>query len=358
MLKNLEPIKSEPYRVHNSRPPVGTFASRTPKRTFGASKDDNIAPDLRILRPTPKNSQILKHSPIISDRTWNECSDRRTSSISPILTQKDKVHQKFKSEYNAFMNKFETSDEVKIDKERHENKCLSQPGIQYNIALDIPSPPTRTFVPSPPTRTFVPSPPTRTFVPSPPVGTIKSQVLPVIPRSDPSPVQTEKEKEREEASKTISLLLFPKDDNLEESSETIPLSRKQVDVWDDGVLMSYKTFRQGPKAEDSIIFVLPPESEQTEALIPGDLDLHSEGLDYLFIGYSKKQLYEEYMLVGHDSFFILDIIEEESYVVPMHQIVRILENSHVLFIIEKMNMSLGVYPKDDSYISQIRPCKF
>jgi hypothetical protein len=140
------------------------------------------------------------------------------------------------------------------------------------------------------------------------------------------------------------LLLFPKENNLddlEQSSETIPLSRKQVDVWDSENsrnFVPYKTFRQGPKSEDSIIFVLHPD------------DLNP---DYLFIGYSKKQLYEEYMLVGHDSFFILDIIEEESYVIPMHQIVRILENSHVLYIIEKMSSS----PKDDSYISMIRPCR-
>jgi hypothetical protein len=171
------------------------------------------------------------------------------------------------------------------------------------------------------------------------------------------------------------LCIFPKHDDFELSCEILPkdvaLSKKTTKVWFDGVEIPYKQFRSMQELcpEDKIIFVLPPESEIPEQ----NLDRRSEeflGIDspagglqtedpknYLFIGYSKKQLYEEYMLVGYDDFFILNIIEEESYMIPMYQIVRILEYSHVMYLLEKTD-TYGPNVQDDTYMTYCKPCKF
>jgi len=303
MLKKLEPLErmfrpgdleaknSELCSKHYSRTPIRQDVSRDVQSLN--------PPDLRVLRATARAGG-LRH--LVGEKSQNSKS-LSFSPLSPILTQKDKVHQKFKSEYNAFMNKFESQNEVLNSKSETQSNQEFRPLVGDTEEPDF-----------------------------------------IFPTKVPIP----------QSFKTSELLFSPKESSkklflnslscLEESSETIPLSKKQIDVWDDGTKVPYKTFRQGPKSEDSIIFVLPPESELEDS-------------DYLFIGYSKKQLYEEYMLVGHDSFFILDIIEEESYIIPMHQIVRILENSHVLYIIEKMNMS-GFCPKENSCFAIMKPCKF
>jgi hypothetical protein len=193
----------------------------------------------------------------------------------------------------------------------------------------------------------------------------KNDNLSVIPdhtvqvlRDSPRPEQKlQVPRPEQKLQKENAFQLFPKHDfeSLESYSETLPksyidsetgetklISKKTVEVWCNGIPMCYKDFRNS-SPEDSLLFILGPEGSQ-------------ECLDnsYLFIGYSKKQLYEEYTLVAHDSFFVLDIIEEESYVIPMHQIVRILEYSHVMYLIEKT----GKVISDNSYISMIRPLRF
>jgi len=303
MLKKLEPLKKEP-KVFSRTPLAGP------------------APDLRYLKPN-NNTNIQEKNPKL--RALALSPPARALALSPILSQKDKVHHKFKSEYNAFMNSFRPSDSVlehsdPCDKElKIQNlkiQSISKTGVEHNVSE------------------------------------LRSKHI-IQPQN---------------------LQIFPKDcsNNLEQSSEIIPLSKKEVIVWKDGIQIPYKTFRQGPMGEDGIIFVLPPlefplrPGDLEFPLRPGDLEQSSEDTsylkegyldekNYLFIGYSKKQLYEEYMTVGHDTFFILDIIEEESYYIPMHQIVRILEYSHPMYLIEKSNTSAI---QDDSYICFAKPAKF
>jgi hypothetical protein len=297
MLKKLEPLEAKNY----SRTPIRQDISRDVQSLN--------PPDLRVLRPG--KSQISKSSSFFP--------------ISPILTQKDKIHQKFKSEYNAFMNKFEMH--VPFE-EGLETKNLERSSTDKDFVPTLP------IGESKPSSLIFPTKHQNVLVPS-----LNSELL-FSPK---------------ESSKTLFLNSLS---CLEESSETIPLSRKQIDVWDDGTKVPYKIFRQGPKSEDSIIFVLPPEPSELSEL---GREASEDG--YLFIGYSKKQLYDEYMLVGHDSFFILDIIEEESYIIPMHQIVRILENSHVTYLVEKCGpnqkiKASSILPKENGFFSIIKPCKF
>ena len=111
--------------------------------------------------------------------------------------------------------------------------------------------------------------------------------------------------------------------------------------------ISYKKARENT---DNILFVLPPDDEN----------------DILFITYSKKQLYEEYMktmginlknsssgsnpkTLCSNLFFVLDLIEEESYHIPMSHIVRILEYPHPMYLVERSSYSFHVY--------LTRPCK-
>lgn len=382
MLKNLEPMKK-----HNP------IISRTPIR----QNSQSFGPDIRTLKPKPSTMsvRVSKASGILPDRgsgpgkgprPAEEASpkissqDTRKQSVfssdmnsvwsgtvekySPILSQKDKVHHKFKSEYNAFMNKLSLSDTpiVKSDTESMisdrteitdsvreiENHSFLTPKTQENSiqTLNSPAGGLRAYAPAGGLRTSFHTPP--------------------------------------------PLTLFPKEasDDLEQTSEILPLSKKEIEVWDDGILVSYKTFRQGIRASDNIIFVLPPLDTDAKRLCldqgslgqesrPEALDFgnevsktESKGVDsetkfqgesptdglnsFLFIGYSKKQLYDEYMLVGHDAFFILDIIEEESYCIPMHQIVRILEYGHVMYLLEKTD--LGAV-QDDTYICYAKPVK-
>jgi hypothetical protein len=111
--------------------------------------------------------------------------------------------------------------------------------------------------------------------------------------------------------------------------------------------ISYKKARENT---DTILFVLPSEIDsETE-----------EKLDILFIAYSKKQLYEEYTscftssgsldgVKNSNLFFVLDLIEEESYHIPMSHIVRILEYPHPMYLVEQSSYSFHVY--------LTRPCK-
>jgi hypothetical protein len=259
---------------------------------------------------------------------------------SPVLTQKDKVHHKLKSEYNAFMNKiqsFETSvnhdmtvptdAETKLPSSQFQkiNPLELDSGLDRNDAIERE----------------------RVF----PMKKEESKKLPEQLLQDIPELQTDGLGTSVHSVHSVhSLHIFPKDDsnNFEQSSEHIPLSKKDVLVWNDGIQMSYKSFRQGPTSEDGIIFVLPPVDIQNG--IPEDIES-----SYMFIGYSKKQLYEEYMIVGHDTFFILNVIEEESYYIPMHQIVRILEYSHPMYLLEKMQ---SLHIQDDSYVCFAKPAKF
>lgn len=326
MLKKLEPLKLGLGSQSKSY-------SRTPIRND--FKDNIDAPDLRILKP--KN--VKNYS--------------KTSSMSPILTQKDKVHQKFKSEYNAFMNKLTLSTEPKKE---NTQDCL----------FPIP-------------KLFEPGPSESKS------SGINKENVSLVPRSGGSATTNDSLHVIPDNifPKENAFQLFPKHDfeSLESYSEILPksyidsetgetklISKKTVEIWCNGIPICYKDFRTlgpGPHSdlrtlgpggcpktsnpEDSLIFVLGPEGSSEESL---DSSLVCD--TYLFIGYSKKQLYEEYTLVAHDSFFVLDIIEEESYVIPMHQIVRILEYSHVMYLIEKT----GKVISDHSYISMIKPCKF
>lgn len=337
MLKKLEPLFST--KTLHSRTPIKKDVEL---RQEQSREQSSCAPDLRSLRPKGQTGSLrpLGHT-----------------TINPQITQKDKVHQKFKSEYNAFMNKLELGTNSSI------------PEITSNISEGFES--------------IIPKPPLTMSLPSESILHSKEEKIQTtkifksgnkVPESGavaPAGLRQESQDLRsgQESYTTgvLSPVLFPKFDDFESSCEILPkmyndvvLSKKTVNVWLDGIEMTYKQFRNGNGASDLILFVLPPEPDlrseldlQTE-----DSELQTETLNsYIFIGYSKKQLYEEYMLVGNDSFFILNIIEEESYMIPMYQIVRILEYSHVMYLLEKSD-SGGLSIQDDMYMTHCRPCKF
>jgi hypothetical protein len=283
MLKKLQPLR-------NPRTPIRREENEKISRTQIVLPEP---PDIRKLRPS--SGTIARPS---------------SGAIVPKLNMGDKIHQKFKSEYNSFMNSllFETQsiqkEEILDRKEDFLQVLQPQPEAREKISKNIVK-----------TESQVPVPQTRNFVP---------EVQELCPKD----------------------LDFSKEEVL-----NLQFHKNDVQVFYETGFISYKKARENT---DTVIFVLGPEDSETldasEALLP---NLENSETLFLFIAYSKKQLYEEYIEKsktpgGLPLYFILDLIEEESYHVPMSHIVRILEYPHPMYLIEKTS-SFHIY--------LTRPCK-
>ena len=300
--------------------------SRTPIRTNCPD-----APDIRTLRVTVspeglRNLDLRSIRPgrmdFVSKRSKPSAGGIVLSENSSIkLSTSDKIHQKFKSEYNAFMNQLRPS--VHSSGSEHPTEgfipSASHPGPEH---------PTEGFIPS----ASHPGPEHMLQVFQP------EHMLQVMSSSGFSPKTT--------VINSLFQPLLPKDIDLEDS-EVIVLKDEKGNrynkIKDGGPKVFYEndfiSYKKARENTDTILFYIPPEID--------------EELDALFIAYSKKQLYEDYIDRFNSSgslplFFVLDLIEEESYHVPMSHIVRILEYPHPMYLIEKTS-SFRVY--------LTRPCK-
>lgn len=239
------------------------------------------------LRSKERSSEVLKVPEGPDIRTL-----QKRSSLSPILSNKDKVREslslKFKSEYNSFMNKIESFNTLERSSESFENEVpkifdsgSSVPKI-FDSGMEVP----------------------------------KTLSMTEKFESSFSPFESSK------------------------YSRSLSIQKKDVVVYDlfsgnsipDSI--PYLKFRKNP---DNIVFVV--------------LEPH----DHEFFGYSKKELWNEVQELKERSsqttkfekilpiFFNLQIVEEEDYHIPMSQIKDILESPHPIYSIEKQKGSFHLY---------------
>jgi hypothetical protein len=269
--------------------------SRTPIRTGAICPD---APDIRTLRTMISKKSKEHVTPARGFRASARALDVK-------LSTSDKIHQKFKSEYNAFMNQLGSLDPRNLGPEA----LGLLPGLE--------------------------DPKSTSFLSKEDLGNEVSEKG-IVQNSSIYP-------------KGMSIFqpLLPKDVELEDSEIIIlkdgngnrydKIKEGGPKVFYENDFISYKKARENT---DIVIFYLPPEID--------------EELDALFIAYSKKQIYEEYTESFNSSgslggvknsplFFVLDLIEEESYHIPMSHIVRILEYPHPMYLIEKSSYSFHIY---------------
>jgi hypothetical protein len=310
-MKSLKPLPSR-TPIRTSIPHAGAIALSP---HAGVIFPD--APDIRTLRTMVNISKKSKeHVPDVRRfRTSGTCS------LDTKLSTSDKIHQKFKSEYNAFMNQLGSFDSEDLKPLVSPVHSSGSEGLCSDNSLgskDL-------------------SPPAGSKDLSPLVHPTHDTHKKIIDR-DSSPLVPDE-----------SLFsLFPKDTEILETeglsifniSDMELVSKNTVEVFFEDDFISYKKARENT---DNVIFVLPSEIDSETG----------EKLDMLFIAYSKKQLYEDYIQTmknrSSNLFFVLDLIEEESYHIPMSHIVRILEYPHPMYLVEQSSYSFHVY--------LTRPCK-